>query len=102
VGNAKLGPNAAQLLEGIAKVLNENPELRLEIGGHTSSPGSAATNQRLSEARANVVRNALIANYNISPDRLTHKGYGENYPVATNNTKEGRALNRRIEVTVIQ
>jgi outer membrane protein OmpA-like peptidoglycan-associated protein len=102
VGNAKLGPNAAQLLEGIAKILNENPELRLEIGGHTSSPGSAATNQRLSEARASVVRNALIATYNISPDRLTHKGYGENYPVATNNTKEGRALNRRMEVTVIQ
>ncbi len=102
IGKAQLGPNAAQLLESIAKILRENPELRIEIGGHTSSPGSAAYNQQLSEARANVVRNALIADYGIKPDRMTHKGYGEESPVATNNTKAGRALNRRMEVTVIQ
>jgi outer membrane protein OmpA-like peptidoglycan-associated protein len=102
VGNAELGPNAPQLLESIAKVLRENPEVRIEIGGHTSSPGSSAYNQKLSEARANVVRNALIDKYGIKADRLTHKGYGEDFPVATNNTKEGRALNRRMEVTIIK
>jgi outer membrane protein OmpA-like peptidoglycan-associated protein len=102
VGNAQLGPNAAQLLESIAKVLKDNPEVRVEIGGHTSSPGTKAYNQKLSEARANVVRNALIADYGISADRLTHIGYGEDYPVATNSTKAGRALNRRMEVTVIK
>jgi len=74
----------------------------VEIGGHTSSPGTKAYNQKLSEARANVVRNALIADYGISADRLTHIGYGEDYPVATNSTKAGRALNRRMEVTVIK
>jgi len=102
IGNAKLGPNSAQLLESIAKILKENPEVRVEIGGHTSSPGTKAYNQKLSEARANVVRNALIADYGISADRLTHIGYGEDYPVATNSTKAGRALNRRMEVTVIK
>ena len=102
VGKANLGANAPQLLEGIVKILKDNPEIKIEIGGHTSSPGSAATNQKLSEARANAVRNYLIEKYSIDPKRLTHKGYGENFPVATNTTAAGRALNRRMEIKVIE
>ena len=102
VGKANLDANAPQLVAGIVKLLTDNPEIRIEIGGHTSSPGSAATNQKLSEARANAVRNYLIEKNSINPDRLTAKGYGEDFPVATNKTADGRALNRRMEIKVIE
>ena len=60
-------------------------------------PGPDAYNQSLSQRRAESVRDYLIKNFNISPDRLTAKGYGEEKPIASNDTKEGRSQNRRIE-----
>ena len=102
IDKSNLSPRAKEILAAMAKVLKENPEIRVEIGGHTSSPGTNAHNLRLSEDRANSVRDYLITVEGISADRLTHKGYGEAYPIATNNTVAGRALNRRMEVTVIQ
>ena len=77
--------------------LENAPELIVEIGGHTDSVGSQAYNLKLSERRANAVKNWLV-NRGIAPERLHAKGYGEDYPKFDNNTKKGRDLNRRCEV----
>jgi outer membrane protein OmpA-like peptidoglycan-associated protein len=74
--------------------------MRIEVGGHTDNVGNDAANQLLSEERANAVRDFLIA-HGIEASRVVAKGYGETRPVATNDTDEGRALNRRTEVTVL-
>jgi opacity protein-like surface antigen len=76
------------------------PETKVVIEGHTDSVGSAAYNQKLSQKRADSVRDYLIQNFNISPDRLTAKGYGEESPVTTNETEEGRRKNRRIQAVI--
>lgn len=89
------------ILDEAAKLLKDNPTIKVEIGGHTDSRGSAVRNQALSEARANSVRNYLINNHGIKPERLTVKGYGEDLPIESNRTAAGRAANRRIEFTVI-
>ena len=87
-------------LSRVVRLLHENPEVRLEVGGHTDSEGDAAYNQKLSESRANEVMRYLI-NQGIDSSRLTSRGYGENAPVTTNETAEGRAQNRRTELTVL-
>jgi len=89
------------ILDEAAKLLKENPTIKVEIGGHTDSRGSAAKNQRLSEARAVSVRNYLINTHGITGDRLTAVGYGEDMPIETNKTAKGRAANRRIEFVVM-
>ncbi|MEM0933684.1 MAG: OmpA family protein, partial [Bacteroidota bacterium] len=71
------------------------------VEGHTDSVGSAKTNQRLSESRANSVRDFLV-DKGIGADRLTAIGYGEDKPIATNNTRSGRAQNRRVEINLIK
>jgi outer membrane protein OmpA-like peptidoglycan-associated protein len=77
------------------------PNVRLLIVGHTDNTGGAALNQRLSEARANAVK-ARLANLGISPDRLETQGSSYNAPTANNATANGRAMNRRVSVAVIQ
>ncbi len=77
------------------KVLKLNPSLTIEIQGHTDSRGSEAYNQSLSERRAAAVKNELIA-HGINASRLTTVGFGESKPVASNNTEEGMAQNRRV------
>ncbi len=72
-------------------------DMRVIIAGHTCHMGSMEYNQELSERRAEAVRNYLLTHHNIAPDRLTTKGYGKTEPVASNATKKGRALNRRVE-----
>ncbi len=84
------------VLQGVITYMNGNPEAKLEIQGYTDSLGSRASNQKLSENRANAVRDYLIGK-GIAADRLTAKGYGVSNPAATNATKDGRAKNRRIE-----
>ena len=73
----------------------------IEIGGHTDNTGKHAINMKLSQARANTVRNYLIKK-GISPDRVKAKGYGDTQPVAPNDTEEGRKQNRRTEVNIIK
>jgi len=68
-----------------------------EVGGHTDSVGSDSYNQRLSERRANAVKNDLISR-GVPASQLTAVGYGETRPVASNDTAEGRAANRRVEI----
>jgi len=98
---ATIKPESRPALEGAAKILNENPGIRVEIQGHTDSDGSESYNQQLSERRAQSVVTYLIQNFAIDPMRLTARGYGESNPVASNSTPEGKALNRRVEFVIL-
>lgn len=100
-GESTLQPRATRTLDAVGKVLQRYPDLRLEIGGHTDAIGTEAFNQRLSEARAEAVRTYLIDRFDLSPDRLVARGYGESQPVASNDERSGRALNRRVEFKVL-
>jgi len=84
-------------LDVAADTLRECPKVRAEVGGYTDSIGTEAYNQALSLRRAESVRNYLIKQ-DISPGRLEAKGYGESNPVASNDTEDGRAQNRRVEL----
>ncbi len=97
---ATIKPESAAELERVAKLLKENPTIRLEISGHTDNVGSYRANQKLSEARAKSVVNYLIEQ-GVTADRLEYKGYSFNQPIADNNTAEGRAQNRRVEFKVL-
>jgi len=93
---ATIRPESMGTLNMIVKLLNENPELKFEVGGHTDSDGEDAYNLKLSQQRADAVRTQLIA-MGIDAGRLTAKGYGESKSIADNNTPEGKANNRRVE-----
>ncbi|RMG82802.1 MAG: peptidoglycan-associated lipoprotein [Bacteroidetes bacterium] len=97
---ATLRPESEAEIQNVYTILKENPKLSIEIGGHTDSKGSDEYNQKLSEARAKAVVDRLIE-MGISPDRLSYKGYGETQPIASNDTDEGRQLNRRTEFKII-
>ncbi|MFQ5902757.1 MAG: OmpA family protein, partial [Candidatus Binatia bacterium] len=99
--SADLTPGARSILEEQAAILDKEPTVRVEIAGHTDSTGPEAYNQGLSERRAKTVEEYLISK-GISPDRLKAVGYGESRPVATNDTREGRAMNRRVELNVLE
>ena len=96
-GKSTIRPEMNRELEEVAAVMRRNPDLKVEVQGHTDSVGDAAYNQRLSEERARAVMNSLIG-MGISPKRLQAKGLGETRPAATNDTAEGRAINRRVEL----
>jgi outer membrane protein OmpA-like peptidoglycan-associated protein len=98
-GKANLLPTAGQRLDQLADFLKQYPDRKLIIEGHTDSVGSDATNQALSERRAQAVQQALAVR-GVDPSRITARGYGKAYPVASNATPEGRALNRRVEVVI--
>ncbi len=95
-----LPPSEPELLV-LLRFLRENPTLRVEIGGHTDSTGGADFNRELSLKRAASVRDYLVAK-GIDPGRVTSQGYGMDHPLATNDTEEGRSLNRRTTISVIQ
>ena len=98
--SAKLDEGSLVVLELAAQYLVEHPDVRLRITGHTSAAGPEGYNQRLSLKRAAAVRQALIG-YGVGPERLFTAGRGESEPIASNRTREGRALNRRVELTVV-
>lgn len=100
VNKYELMPESQAELDKVAQLLNDNPTLKIEIGGHTDNVGKPSDNLILSNNRAKAVINYLISK-NISAQRLTSKGYGETKPLADNKTDEGRALNRRTELKVI-
>ena len=85
---------------GRLELLTENPDLSLEISGHTSSEGDAERNRALSQARAEVVK-AYLVRHGVAAARLSTIGHGADLPIADNATEEGRRQNRRIEFKVI-
>lgn len=95
--SAKIMPESYPILDEIAEALKANPDVIIEIGGHTDSDGSRAANARLSLQRANAVKEYLVKK-GISPKRIKTRGYGEDFPIADNSTEEGKAKNRRIEI----
>jgi outer membrane protein OmpA-like peptidoglycan-associated protein len=99
---ATIKPESRPALEDAAKILKENPDIRVEIQGHTDSKGSDEYNQNLSERRAQSVVNYLVTQLGIDRTRLVARGYGEGMPIATNDTDEGRALNRRVEFFILE
>jgi outer membrane protein OmpA-like peptidoglycan-associated protein/tetratricopeptide (TPR) repeat protein len=88
-------------LNKVVKLMNDNPTLVVELSGHTDNTGTAEYNQTLSENRALSVRNYLVEN-GIDEARMTYKGYGLTMPIATNETEEGRATNRRTELKILE
>jgi OmpA-OmpF porin, OOP family len=88
------------VLNDVARGLTSQKDLKVEIAGHTDSKGSNAYNQRLSDDRAGSVKTYLISQ-GVSPAQLVSRGYGEEQPVATNDTDAGRAQNRRVEFRVL-
>lgn len=100
VGKATITPAIETALQPLLKVLLDNPDLKVEIGGHTDAVGSKIKNEKLSQARADAVVEWLIAKQ--VKAKMTSKGYGSSMPVATNKTKAGRAQNRRIEIKVAE
>jgi outer membrane protein OmpA-like peptidoglycan-associated protein len=89
-------------LDDTKKVFDAQPELKVQIEGHTDSIGTDAYNQKLSERRANAVKKYLVEQVGISADRLKAVGYGESRPAYSNDTKEGRSKNRRVEFSPMQ
>jgi OOP family OmpA-OmpF porin len=100
-GSAVIEASSAAALERLAAIFARCGEGATEIAGHTDSQGSQALNQRLSQARAEAVLDAMLVR-GVRLDRLAARGYGEAHPVASNETEAGRALNRRIEFTAVQ
>ena len=91
-------PESAPVMKEIAQALKDNPNWKLEIEGHTDNVGGSSYNLNLSDERAQGIMQSLITQYGIPADRLTAKGFGQTQPKATNDTVEGRALNRRVEL----
>jgi OmpA-OmpF porin, OOP family len=98
-GKSTIKDAAFPTLQAIAAILKEYPKANFTIEGHTDSTGSEATNQLLSDKRAHAVMDYLVNN-GIDGGRLSSQGYGEGTPIAENNTRSGRAANRRVEVTL--
>lgn len=94
---ATLTQSSRFILDEVAKSLNDNPEVRVEVSGHTDNTGSRALNVRLSQARAEAVKKYLV-DHGVAADRMEAKGYAWDRPVATNKTVAGRAMNRRTEL----
>jgi outer membrane protein OmpA-like peptidoglycan-associated protein len=93
-----LRPESEPVLRQIADAMNANPTWRLFVNGHTDNVGGDAHNLDLSNRRAAAVKQALVAQYRIDPSRLTPQGYGAKQPKESNDTMEGRARNRRVEL----
>jgi OOP family OmpA-OmpF porin len=102
---ADIRPDAAVILDEAASLLSDAladcPSRSVSVEGHTDATGADDYNQGLSERRANSVMDYL-AGKGVSPSRLSSKGFGDSNPIATNETREGRALNRRVELRLVQ
>lgn len=94
---ADLSPDFADVMHSVYLVLDEYDKTIIEVMGHTDSTGSDAYNEALSERRARAVANHLVGK-GLNPVRVLTEGFGEQYPVASNDTAEGRAQNRRVEL----
>lgn len=96
-GKAEILEESRPIIDEIVLLLKKRPTLRIGIEGHTDNTGDAATNKKLSSARAKAVADAIAA-AGISPNRLDSIGYGQERPISDNRTEDGRAKNRRVEI----
>lgn len=102
LGRAVIQPQSFPILEELAKVILEHPHIeRIAVEGHTDDVGSDVVNLRLSQRRAEAVRDFLVAK-GVDPSRLEAVGFGESRPIDTNRTDSGRARNRRVEFTILE
>jgi outer membrane protein OmpA-like peptidoglycan-associated protein len=99
-GKSNLLSSSIYEVEKVFEFLQNFADVKIEVGGHTSSDGSYAVNQKLSETRAKNVRDYLI-NKGIAPDRITYRGYNYAFPIEDENTELGKMLNRRVEFIVM-
>jgi OOP family OmpA-OmpF porin len=99
VDKSRLTPNARAILDGVASELSAHPQVTIELSGHTDSDGKKAHNQRLSEQRAVSVK-TYLAGKGVAAERMSTVGYGDTHPVASNDTAEGKELNRRVELRI--
>ncbi len=93
----ELTEKSLSILDGVSDTLSKNPQLKILVAGHTDTDGDDNYNKDLSQRRAQSVVNYLIAK-SVNPNNLIAKGYGEEQPIASNETAEGKALNRRVEL----
>jgi len=100
LGSSNLKTDAKTALDNFSKVLNQYPETKLTIEGHTDNTGTKALNKQLSEQRAMSVRNQLSFN-GVDGARMATYGFADDQPVASNTTAEGRAQNRRVEIKIL-
>ncbi len=96
-GTANFVPGASAKLNLAVQALKDNPTIAVEVSGHTDAQGDANANRALSQRRADAVRKYLLDG-GVAADQVTARGYGEDEPTASNDTAEGRALNRRVEL----
>lgn len=100
VNKATLKPESMGVISDMVKFMQAHPDLKLEIDGHTDSDGDDASNMKLSQTRAEAVKAAMVA-AGIDASKLSTKGFGESKPIGTNDTPEGKAMNRRVEFVKI-
>jgi outer membrane protein OmpA-like peptidoglycan-associated protein len=100
-GKAVISINSKPYLNLVGKMLSKYPKLQMEIAGHTDNVGGAAANQKLSQDRADAVRLYLLAAFSELSGHLTAHGYGSSMPKTSNSTADGRQINRRVEITVL-
>ena len=96
-GKDMIKTESQSIIDEVVNMLKDNPTLNLSVEGHTDNAGVAASNLKLSEMRARAVMNALVSK-GIAAKRLVAKGFGQSKPIEDNNTEEGRAKNRRVEL----
>jgi outer membrane protein OmpA-like peptidoglycan-associated protein len=99
-GSDTIEPTYFDLLSRVQKALLIYPGAHVVIEGHTDSSGDATINKALSQRRAEAIRQYLAANLNLDPSTIEAVGYGEGRPIANNETEEGRALNRRVDIVI--
>jgi OmpA-OmpF porin, OOP family len=100
-GSTELTPDSGKTVSDLAQVLKAYPSAQVQLGGHTDNTGNTQDNQTLSLNRANAVRTMLVSD-GVAADRISTQGYGQERPIASNDTEQGRAQNRRTELTVTQ
>jgi outer membrane protein OmpA-like peptidoglycan-associated protein len=101
VNKATIKPESMKEINRIKAIMDENPNIRYEVQGHTDSTGDAASNQKLSERRAQAIVDKMVE-LGVSRSRLVAVGKGESEPISSNDSEAGRAKNRRVEFVVIQ
>jgi outer membrane protein OmpA-like peptidoglycan-associated protein len=97
---ASIKPQSYPILDNIYRFLEANPDVVVEIGGHTNGLAETEYADRLSTERARAVADYLIGK-GISRERIQYRGYGKRYPIDTNDTPEGRRRNQRVEIKII-